>query len=54
MASRVTGSRKRSMRCWPTGRPMDCCSWSRVKVKMRVSELIDFLVERSALDQILC
>jgi len=36
------------------GRPMDCCSWSRAKVKMRVSELIDFLFERSALDQILC
>lgn len=37
------------MRCLPTGSPMVCSSCSRAKLKMRVSDEMDFLEERMAL-----
>ena len=51
MASRVTGSRRRSIRCWPVGRPMTWSGCSRVKVNIRVSEEIVFLADKMALVQ---
>ena len=53
MASPETESRRRIMRCWPTGRPMVWAGWERVKENTLVSEEICFLAERVALVQVL-
>jgi hypothetical protein len=48
MASRVTGSRRRIIRCWPTGRPRDWVGAGRVKVKILVlGEMSVFWVMRA-------
>ena len=51
MASRSTGSRRRIIRCWPTGRPRVCSGCSRVKVKIIVSDETARLESRTALVQ---
>lgn len=46
-------SRRRIMRCWPTGKPTVWEGWSREKVNILVSEETSRLEESVALDQVL-
>lgn len=51
MASWVLGSRRRIIRCWPTGRPSVWVSCSSLKVKILVSHEITCLEYKGAVDQ---